>query len=114
MESHGQQNYGKVVQKDVKEISEKEVMCPVCGKLLGKRNLPDAHAAIEDGLYFTGDVCIVNSQVTLHYDFVHYIDEEEGISVKEPHHITAVIQAAFDDTGRCATFHLVQILPSTR
>jgi hypothetical protein len=89
-----------------------QVVCPVCGKLLGEKNLPDTRSVIEEGLYYTGNICIVDSDVKVHYDFVHYIDEDTGVAVEEPHHVTAVIQAVFNSTGECTTFNILQILPA--
>lgn len=93
----------------VEGIEGKEFPCPVCGKRLGKRNLPGAKDVVEDGLYSNGNISIVNSTVVLECRFPHYYCEEEDATVDEIHDVVAVIKVAFDDKGKCALFDILEI-----
>ena len=91
------------------EEKRKEFPCPVCGKRLGKRNLPGSKDVIEDGLYSNGNISIVNSTVILECGFPHYYCEEEEATVDEIHDVVAVIKAEFDDKGKCIQFDILEI-----
>jgi len=87
-----------------------DFICPVCGKLLHKVNLPDQESIIEDSLYYVDGVCIVNSQVQLLCDFMHRF-EKEGVTLDNPHGLTGLVIAVFDELGNCIQFNLVKVYP---
>ncbi|MBU7018939.1 MAG: hypothetical protein HXS44_15630 [Theionarchaea archaeon] len=93
----------------MEDMEAKEFPCPVCGKILGKRNLPGARDVIEDGLYSNGNISIVDSSVVLECRFPHYYCEEEEATVDEIHDVVAVIRVAFDKKGKCALFDILEI-----
>lgn len=90
-------------------IEKKEFPCPVCGRRLGKRNLPGVKDVIEDGLYSNGNTSIVNSTVVLECQFLHYYCEEEDATVDEIHDVVAIIKIVFDDKGKCVSFDILEI-----
>jgi hypothetical protein len=80
--------------------------CPVCGKPLIVRNLPDRASIIDDmlqleGIHFVGEVKI-------YCDFEHDFDEN-GDHIDEPHKLYAVITMRFDESGRCIGFHIANV-----
>ena len=84
-------------------------VCPVCRKFLHADSLVDMKSIVEDNLYGTGGVLIVNSRVELHCNFEHRY--EKGFTLDEPHKLMAVVDAAFDRSGACIHFEIVDILP---
>ncbi|MBU7009850.1 MAG: hypothetical protein HXS46_04120 [Theionarchaea archaeon] len=84
-------------------------VCPVCRKPLHKNNLVDAKSVVEDNLYFVGGVRIVGSHVQLYCNFQHRYDEE-GITMDNPHKLTAVINVYFDRSGDYIQFEILEIL----
>lgn len=89
---------------------EDQLVCPVCKKVLHLKNLPDKESIINDNLYSEGGVRIVDSHVTLRCEFGHWVDEQ-GNSLDEPHEISSVIVAEFDNKGECALFNIVEVFP---
>lgn len=83
------------------------VDCPVCRNPLTKMNLVDKKSIVEDNLYFVGGVLIVG-KVRLLCDFQHRYDEE-GITLENPHTLTALIDAEFDDKGECIHFDIMEV-----
>ena len=100
-------------QKHVKgliETSEKEIVCPVCGRQLHDTNLVDAEGIIDDKIYAAGGVLIVDSKVTFLCEFEHRFDED-WITIEEPHELVAVVDAEFDGAGECIRFVITDIRP---
>ena len=89
---------------------EKKFVCPVCGKLLHEKNLPDMESVIYDNLYYRGGVRIASPKVQLYCYFDHRYDEE-GFTIEEPHGLVGVVDAKFDQ-GECTTFAIVEIHPA--
>ena len=99
--------------QNVKE-SKTSSICPVCGKNLSQEHQPGIESVIEEDLYYHGRFRIMNSEVTLVLNFSHYYDEEEDRIMENPHELTAVIKAEFDDTGTCTAFYVVEIRPARK
>jgi hypothetical protein len=91
-------------------LSDKKVVCPVCGSQLHERNLVDAGSIVDDILYSYEGVLIVNSEVTLLCECEHRYDEEE-FPIEEPHKLVAVVDAVFDESGKCTQFDITEIRP---
>ena len=87
---------------------KKKFACPVCGKLLHEKNLPDKKGFIDERLYHVGGFRIIANTV-LECDFIHFWDEEEDRTVDEPHDLTATVDVAFDQAGECTDFVIVEI-----
>lgn len=101
---------GKEYDKEsLQDSSTPDIICPVCGKSLNK-NVPTKNEIIEDELY-DGEIRIINSHVTIKYQFDHYYDEEENMTMEEPHRLTVFIGAEFDSTGECTAFDILEIYP---
>ena len=83
-------------------------VCPVCRTLLPEDDLVDVKSVIEDNLYYVGGIRIVNSQIELQCNFQHRYSEE-GFTIDEPHNLVAVVTAAFDESGCCILFEIVDI-----
>jgi len=96
---------------DVILRNEKEpiITCPIDGKPLHVNNLVDVKSIVDDNLYYVGGVLIVG-KVRLLCDFQHHYDEE-GATIEEPHTLVAVIDAEFDQSGRCIHFDTVEVQP---
>ncbi|MBU7017998.1 MAG: hypothetical protein HXS44_10845 [Theionarchaea archaeon] len=86
------------------------VVCPVCGKQISSKFLPDMQGFITENLYHNGNVRLV-SKTTLECDFFHFFFEEEDITLEDPHPLTAVVVADFDFFGECVSFEIVDIVP---
>ena len=86
-------------------------VCPVCGRLLHEKNLPDMESIIYDNLYDQGGVRIGSPKVRLYCDFEHCYDEE-GFTMENPHNLVGAVDAEFDQAGDCTTFVLVEIHPA--
>ena len=85
------------------------IVCPVCGKSLDK-NVPTKTEIIDNELY-DGELRIVDSRVTIQYPFDHYFDEEEKMTMEEPHQLTVFIGAEFDGAGVCTAFTILRVCP---
>jgi len=92
---------------------KKSPICPVCGNLLHERNLPDMEGIIYDNLYHQGRVRIGSPKVRLYCDFEHCFDEE-GFTMDDPHDLVGVIDAAFDQSGECIRFEVIEIRPAEK
>ena len=88
---------------------ERNIVCPVCKRVLHEDNLVDLKSVVEDSLYYIGGVLIVG-KVRLHCEFEHRFDEAE-ISIDDPHKLVAVVDAVFDGSGKCVHFEIVEVLP---
>jgi hypothetical protein len=88
--------------------SDKEIVCPVCGRQLHDTNLVDAEGIIDDKIYSEGEVLIVDSEVTLLCEFEHRYDED-GVTIEGPHNLVAVVDAEFDGSGECIRFVITDI-----
>ncbi len=89
---------------------EKKFTCPVCGKLLHEKNLPDMESVIYDNLYYRGGVRIGSPRVLLYCDFEHRYDEER-FTIENPHSLVGVVDAEFDQ-GECTDFAIAKIRPA--
>ena len=96
-------------------LQEKKIraFCPVCGKLISEKYLPDVEGFIDERLYYIGDVRIISAAV-LECDFFHFYDEEEEVVLEDPHSLTAVVNTEFDHCGTCTTFEIVEIHPAVQ
>ena len=86
-----------------------EFVCPVCKRPLHEDNLVDMKSVVEDNMYYVGGVRIVNSRIVLHCDCEHQCDEE-GLKLDNPHKLVAVVNAEFDDEGKCGHFEIKEVL----
>ena len=106
----------KVDEKDIDSehgtsiLSDRKVVCPVCGSQLHEINLVDKKGIIDEMLYSNEDVLIVDSEVTLFCECEHRYDEEE-FTIEDPHKIVAVVDAVFDGSGECTQFEITEIRP---
>lgn len=89
-------------------LSQKKVMCPVCGEEINEDNLPEVKGVIEDNLYYLGGVVIVSSSVQLLVDCWHELTSG-GITLDDQHPLTAVIACRFDGEGKCVHFEVTEI-----
>jgi hypothetical protein len=104
MEEKGYTHTGRVVQN-----CENVKVCPVCGKELCSQ-LPCRESILGDSLVLTEYICIVNSEITVECRFYHERDEaDEDTFLEEPHKLIAVIRMAFDSSGVCMVFDIVDI-----
>ena len=106
MEEKGQADTGG---NPVKEHEKERFVCPECRKPIHVNNLVDMKSIVDDNLYYVGGVLIVGKARFL-CDFQHHYDEE-GATVKELHTLVAVIDAEFDQSGRCIRFDTVEVQP---
>jgi len=70
--------------------------------------VPTKTEIIDDELY-DGDIRIIDSHVTIQYQFDHYFDEEKNMTMEEPHRLTVLIGAEFDSAGVCTAFTILQV-----
>ena len=89
-------------------LGEKKFVCPVCGRLLHKKNLLDMESIIYDNLYHKGRLRICSSRVHLCFDFKHCYNEE-GFRMDDSHSLVGVVDAEFDQAGDCTRFVLKEI-----
>ncbi len=89
-------------------FQECNIVCPVCKMVLHEDNLVDLKSVVEDNLYYVGGVLIVG-KVRLHCEFEHRFDEAE-VSTDDPHKLVAVVDAEFDESGKCIHFEIVEVL----
>ena len=87
-----------------------KMVCPVCGTQIGSEFLPDAQGFIIENLYHIGNTRLV-SKVTMECDFFHFYNEEEDITLEDPHPLTAIVVADFDCFGECVSFEIIDIVP---
>ena len=91
--------------------NQKKVICPVCGKVLGEKNLPDYESVITEQLYFAADIQFINCEFLMRYTFEHYYDEEAQMPMEEPHTVKSVIRVRFDESGACTAFDILEVHP---
>ncbi len=92
---------------------KKSLIYPVCGNLLHERNLLDKESIIYDNLYHQGRVRIGSPRVRLYCDLEHRYDEE-GFTMDDPHDLVGVIDTAFDQSGECIQFEVIEIYPAEK
>ncbi len=88
------------------EMVEQRI-CPVCGNNFGKQ-LPGAEDVVGEMLYLEKNVKIVDSVLTIQYEFHHFL-EEDGIPLDESHPLIALIRTTFDSSGDCTSLELLKI-----
>ena len=88
-------------------------ICPVCGKTISQEFLPDPKGFVDERLYQYGGVRIV-SHVILECTFWHFFDEDENMTMPEPHELIATVEANFNRNGKCIAFHILEIRPAGR
>lgn len=99
--------------KEIKPEEEFQMICPVCGGILTKQNLPNAESVIADGMfYMVKEDCIISSRVLIRHKFSHFYDEEKDCTMDDPHDLLSIIEAEFDGDGECIAFSLVKIYPA--
>ncbi|MBU7018140.1 MAG: hypothetical protein HXS44_11580 [Theionarchaea archaeon] len=91
------------------DITDKMV-CPVCGRQMSSKFLPDIQGFIIENLYHIGNVRLT-SKVKMECDFFHFFNEEEDMTLENPHSLTAMVAADFDCFGKCVSFDIVDIVP---
>jgi hypothetical protein len=90
---------------------KKGITCPVCGGIL-RNQLPNVESIVDDMLYFTEGISIVDSEVTVKCEFDHCRDEDdEDFPLEHSHLLVAVLHLTFDTTGTCSGFEIVDVLP---
>ena len=115
-EASGQKQKMEIEDSDQKhvegliETSDKEIVCPVCGRQLHDTNVVDAEGIIDDKIYADGGMLIVDSKVKLLCEFEHRYDED-GFTIEESHELVAVVDAEFDGSGECIRFVITEIRP---
>jgi hypothetical protein len=115
-EASGQKQKMEIEDSDQEHVeglivhSDKEIVCPVCGRQLHDMNLVDAEGIIDDKIYAAGGVLIVDSKVRLLCEFEHRYDGD-WITIEEPHELVAVVDAEFNGTGECIRFVITDIRP---
>lgn len=85
-----------------------KIVCPICGEELHEDNLPDVKSVVTENLYYLGGVVIVNSSVWLLVDFWHEFTGG-GVTLDNPHPLTAVLMGEFDGQGGCIHFEIKEI-----
>ncbi|MGD2249594.1 MAG: hypothetical protein PVF58_14400 [Candidatus Methanofastidiosia archaeon] len=101
-------------QKRRSRIDEcQKIVCPVCGKILSKGNLPDAEGIFTDGMCYYETDKIISSQLFIEHEFSHFYNEEDDCVMKDPHELKALIQVVFDSQGACTEFQLVKVWPAS-
>jgi hypothetical protein len=91
-------------------LSDRKVVCPVCGSQLHEINLVDKEGIIDEMLYSYEGLLIVDSEVTLLCECEHRYDEEE-FTLGDPHKIVTVVDAVFDGSEECTQFEITEIRP---
>jgi len=88
------------------------ISCPVCGKRLSDQ-LPCIGSVVEEQLYFSEYIRIVNSVITVKCIFYHERDEDdENFPLEISHPLVAVIRLVFNNSGECTEFDIVDVLPN--
>ncbi len=90
---------------------KEKFFCPICGKPMSEKFLPDKKGFIDERLYHVGGFRVI-AHTVLECDFIHFWDEEEDRTVDEPHDLTATVDVAFDQAGECTGFVIVEIRPA--
>ncbi len=90
-----------------------QIACPVCGKPMSEEYLPDKKGFIDERLYYLNGFRIIAATV-LECDFYHVYDEEEDTTLEEPHELTATVNVAFDKSGECTAFDIVEVRPADK
>ena len=99
--------------EDLLSQKRKQIACPVCGKPMSEKYLPDKKGFIDERLYYFDDFRVIANTV-LECDFYHFYDEEEDRVLEEPHELVAVVNVAFDKLGTCTAFDIIEIHPTTQ
>jgi len=86
-------------------------VCPVCGKSMSEKFLPDKKGFIDERLYAVGGFRII-AHTVLECDFIHFWDEDADGTVDDPHDLTATVDVEFDQAGKCTGFVIVEIRPA--
>jgi len=95
----------------IQEQRDDSFICPVCGKLISGKYLPDIQGYIEERLYFAGGFRVI-SQTILECDFEHFYDQEKDEMLEEHHSLVATVETAFDTSGKCYQFNISEIRPA--
>ncbi len=100
-------------ERDTNPPSQKklQIACPVCGKVMSEKYLPDTKGFIDERLYFCNGFRVIAATV-LECDFYHVYDEEEETMLEEPHDLTATVNVAFDKSGKCTAFDITEVRPA--
>ena len=92
-------------------LSDKKVICPVCGKIL-QSQLPSKTSIFEENIPFGERIRIVDSELTLECIFDHCTDEEDDdLWLENPHAVKAVVRAVLNEEGECTQFEVTEIYP---
>ena len=99
--------------QDGKIGEKKSFFCPVCGKPMSEKYLPDKKGYIDERLYAVGEFRII-AKTVLECDFIHFWDEEIDGTVDDPHDLTATVDVVFDKSGECTAFDIVKVCPAEK
>ncbi|MBU7013085.1 MAG: hypothetical protein HXS46_20585 [Theionarchaea archaeon] len=112
MEDYVEKGKG-IREQDDKTLEKRDdgFICPVCGKLISGRYLPDIQGYIEERLYSAGGFRVI-SQTVLECDFEHFYDQEKDEMLEERHSLVATVETAFDRSGKCYQFNILEIHPA--
>ncbi len=88
-----------------------EFVCPVCGKPLGRINLPNMESVIEHELSLGEENRIINSRFLLETTFTHLADEKEVVPLEDQHLVTSLIEVEFNGEGVCTKFDILEVHP---
>ncbi len=88
-------------------FSQKRMMCPSCREGIHEVNLPDVKSIVEDTLTWL-ELVIVDSSVCFLIDCEHQY-EDVGMTLDNPHELTAVVVSEFDSQGECTYFEVREV-----
>ena len=80
---------------------------------MSEEYLPDKKGFIDERLYYFDDFRVIAGTV-LECDFYHVYDEEEDTMLEESHELTATVKVAFDKSGKCTAFDIVDVRPADK
>lgn len=86
---------------------QKRMRCPSCREDIHEVNLPDVRSIVEDTLSWL-ELTIVDSSVCFLIDCEHRY-EDVGMTLENPHELTAVIVSEFDSQGGCTCFEVREV-----
>jgi len=95
----------------IREQRDDSFVCPVCGKLITGKYLPDIQGYIVERLYSAEGFRII-SQTVLECDFEHFYDQEKDEMLEKRHSLVATVETAFDRSGKCHQFNILEFRPA--
>lgn len=92
-----------------KKKNFEQIVCPVCKQVVHEDDLPDKDSIILDFLYYKSGIRIFDSDVKMHCQFEHMHDGEGNV-LDDSHGVIGIIRTHFNDTGKCDSFEIVEIV----